>query len=55
MEKRQTKKKILEKKTNQHIIEILQKIGGKIVISENSKQTWNSIPQIKWYDAYQIG
>lgn len=53
--KRQTKKKILEKKKNQHIIEILQKIGEKIVISENSKQTWNSIPQIKWYDAYQIG
>lgn len=38
--KRQTKKKILEKKKkNQHIIEILQKIGEKIVISENSKQT----------------
>lgn len=53
--KRQTKKKILEKKKTQHIIEILQKIGEKIVISENSKQTWNSIPQIKWYDAYQIG
>lgn len=33
--KRQTKKKILEKKKNQHIIEILQKI----VISKNSKQT----------------
>lgn len=37
--KRQTKKKILEKKKNQHIIEILQKIWEKIVISENSKQT----------------
>lgn len=37
--KRQTKKKILETKKNQHIIEILQKIGEKIVISENSKQT----------------
>lgn len=36
--KRQMKKKILKKK-NQHIIEILQKIGEKIVISENSKQT----------------
>lgn len=31
MEKRQTKKKILEKKTNQHIIEILQKIGEKLL------------------------
>lgn len=37
--KRQTKKKILEKTKKQHIIEILQKIGEKIVISENSKQT----------------
>lgn len=37
--KRQMKKKILEKKKPQHIIEILQKIGEKIVISENSKQT----------------
>lgn len=37
--KRQTKKKILERKKKQHIIEILQKIGEKIVISENSKQT----------------
>lgn len=31
MEKRQTKKKILEKKKNQHIIEILQKIGEKLL------------------------
>lgn len=37
--KRQTKKKILEKKNKKHIIEILQKIGEKIVISENSKLT----------------
>lgn len=29
--KRQTKKKILEKKKNQHIIEILQKIGEKLL------------------------
>lgn len=55
MEKDRRKKKNLRKKKQQHIIEILQKIGEKIVISENSKQTWNSIPQIKWYDAYQIG
>lgn len=53
--KKTDEKKNLRKKKNQHIIEILQKIGEKIVISENSKQTWNSIPQIKWYDAYQIG
>lgn len=53
--KKTDEKKNLRKKKNQHIMEILQKIGEKIVISENSKQTWNSIPQIKWYDAYQIG
>lgn len=37
--KKTDEKKILEKKKDQHIIEILQKIGEKIVISENSKQT----------------
>lgn len=50
--KKTDEKKILEKKKKPWD---LTKNGEKIVISENSKQTWNSIPQIKWYDAYQIG
>lgn len=37
--KKTDEKKNLRKKKNQHIIEILQKIGEKIVISEKSKQT----------------
>lgn len=46
----------LRLKKTQHISEILQKkLRKNFDISENSKQTWNSIPQIKWYDAYQIG